>query len=163
RRGGRSGARDGREFPARTREEVPAARGVEEPALRVRGRRVRRVAAAIAIVALCMGCGGAPPTPAPPPLPPLHLAPLPDLAPAAGLSWIVIARPRDLAARADLIPALHALVPEERLATFAARNGGVSPLELEELVAATYRATTLYLARGMIDPSRVEGAFAARE
>jgi hypothetical protein len=119
------------------------------------------------VVALALACGGcavkAPPSaPLPPQPPPLQLAPVVGLAPAAGLEWVVAAAPRALTSRSELIPAIHALVPEGRFATFAAKNGGIDLRFLEELTVARYPETILYLARAPLDPARVEAAFAAQ-
>jgi hypothetical protein len=123
---------------------------------------IRRAARAIAFASIA-ACGPSEPAKAPgPTAPPLHLSPLEDLAPAAGLSWIVTARPREIAARPELAPALNMLAPAHKIAAFAERNGGVSPLDLDELVVATFTATTLYLARGAIDPARIEASFRTR-
>lgn len=123
---------------------------------------MRNVIAAAIVIALSACGGGTPaPKPAEPAPPALHLSPIDDLVPAAGLSWLVVARPREIAQRADLIPAIHELVGEDRFDAFAAHNGGVDLRELDELAVARYAGSTLYLARGRIDPARVEAAFAA--
>jgi hypothetical protein len=112
------------------------------------------------VAGLATACAGNAPARAPEPtFPPLHLAPVSDLAPAAGLRWLLAARPRELATRPDLAPALALLFPDPQVRAFAARHGGVSPLDLEELGVASYASTTLFVTRGAIDPSRVESAF----
>jgi hypothetical protein len=117
--------------------------------------------ALVALVPFLPACGGA--APAPPPIaapPALHVSPVADLVPAAHLSWLVLARPREVASRVDLIPAVHELVSEERLAAFAKRNA-VDVRAVDELAVARYAESTLYIARTRIDPLRVEAAFTA--
>ncbi len=120
-----------------------------------------------ALVALIAapGCGGkrnAPTTPAAPPPAPLHLDPATDLAAAAGLVWLVDVRPRDVFAALDLIPALSLVLPETRLDAFAKKNGGVDLRKLSQLVVATYKEASLYVARGAFDPARLEKTFEER-
>jgi len=90
------------------------------------------------------------------------IEPLVDLAPAAGLSWLVDARPRELLASPVLAPAVAVVVPAARFDRFAERNGGVDLRRIERLVVAGYPEATLLLARVDFEPGRVEGAFAAR-
>ncbi len=112
---------------------------------------------------LLVACGGrGPKAPPGPTTPPLHTTPLTDLAPAASLVWLVDVRPRDIASHAELLPAIGELMPPERLRTFAAKNGGVDLLSVEELTVAAYPETVLWLARTPFDPNAVEAAFAAR-
>src|SRR6202034_2890602 len=105
-----------------------------------------------------------PQRPAAPPItaPPLHLTPLGDLAPAAGLVWIVEARPRVFFSDPSLIAALAEVLPERDLDTAAKERGVVDAGAVDDLVAAGYPGTTLLLAHQVIDPARVEAAFAAR-
>ena len=117
------------------------------------------VAGALALF-LASACGAPPaPKPAPAATPALHVSPLGDIVPAAGLSVLLLARPRELAARADLIPAVKELASERSFDAFAERNGGVDLRKLEELAVARYGDTTLFVARTAFEPSRVEGAF----
>lgn len=116
--------------------------------------------AVAALVALAAGCGGGgaqAPKPAAA-LPALHVAPVSDVIPAAHLAWLILARPRDLAGRSDLIPAVRELVSEERLDLFAKRNG-VDLRAIDELAVARYADSTLYVARARVEPLRVEAAF----
>jgi hypothetical protein len=116
--------------------------------------------AALVVTTAC----GAPPTTPPRQLPgtPLHLRPVSDLAPAAGVVWLVDARPRDLLAIPEMAAHVRLLVPDDRFDAFAKRHGGVDLRQLSELEIVGYRAATLFLARGVFDPSKVERAFAAR-
>ena len=87
------------------------------------------------------------------------MQPLTDLAPAAGLSWLIEARPRDIADVATLLPAIQQVVPASRFDAFAARNGGIDLRAPLQLVVAGYEGSTLWLVRLPLDPARVEQAF----
>jgi hypothetical protein len=115
---------------------------------------------AVAVVAaLTAGCGAPPASrPAEQQAPAFALTPVADVIAAAGLEWIVVARPREIASRADLAPALRLVVPEARLAAFSAKNG-LDPRGIDELAIARYAETTLYVARARVDPGRVEASF----
>lgn len=118
----------------------------------------RDVLSAIAAASLA-ACGGAPPHPVPAPEIPLPLTPLTELVQAAGLGWVLVLEPQALQ---SLLPHVHKLVPEARFAMFAARHGGLDPRAEDEIVIASYPESTLVLARGAIDPAKVEAAFTAR-
>jgi hypothetical protein len=105
-----------------------------------------------------VGCGSPPPVKVASE-PPLALDPLADLAPAAGLEWILLLEPRLLP---DVLPALYAIIPEQRFALVAARHGNVDPRACDEILVASYPKTTLVLARGSVDPASVEKAFIER-
>jgi len=122
----------------------------------------RFVVRALALATLMIGCGGAPAAPPVPPLPPLHLQPTSDLAPAAGLSWLVDARPRELLADPQMAAAMRELFTDAQFDTFTRRHGGIDVRQLGELTVAAYANATLFLGHGLVDPTRVEGAFAAR-
>jgi hypothetical protein len=107
-------------------------------------------------------CGARPTAPAPPPPPAPHTEPLTDLAIAASLEWMIHLRLRDIAARAELVPAIAKVIPEARFAAFAAAHGGVDLRQAHELVAARYPGAALWLARTPFDPQRAEAAFGAR-
>jgi hypothetical protein len=116
----------------------------------------------LALLALA-ACGGrvAPAVPAPAPEP-LALGSAVDLVPAAGLVWLLDARLRELFASPALIPALALVLPASRLDAFARRHGGIDLRSASELAIAGYPEATLAVARVVLDPARVEGAFAAR-
>jgi hypothetical protein len=118
-------------------------------------------ALALALVA----CGGTPPPKAAPPGPKLHLAPTTDLAQAASIVWLIDLAPRDLVAHADLLPAIDTLLPHDRVAAFADRNG-FDPLAIDEITLASYSSevgdTMLYVARGAFEPGKLEAIFRAR-
>jgi hypothetical protein len=120
------------------------------------------LAAALATFALT-GCGAsaiAPPPRAPPV--PLRLEPACDLAPSAGLDWIVDAHPREIAELPDLIPAVALVVPEANFSAFAKAHGGVDIRQITSLCVAQYKETSLTIARTPLDPARVETAFTDR-
>lgn len=122
----------------------------------------REALALLAGMAAVAACGGAAPRGAASPSAPLALDPIVDLVPAAGLTWLVDARLRDLLGSPVLVPAIAQLVPEARFLAFARRNGGVDPRQVSELAVAGYPDATLALARTVVDPARIESAFAAR-
>ncbi len=106
---------------------------------------------------LIASCG--PPAKAPPPPPPLHLSPTTDLAPAAALTFLIDAKPRAIFSRVDAAHAIAQVAGDAQFRHFQAENAGVDLRELEELVVAKYPKTTLYLARGTLDPARIEQTF----
>lgn len=93
---------------------------------------------------------------------PLHLRPVSDLAPAAGVVWLVDARPRDLLVVPEMAAHVRIVFPDDRFEAFAKRHGGVDLRQLSELDVVGYRAATLFLARGVFDPPKVERAFTVR-
>jgi hypothetical protein len=109
------------------------------------------------------GCGPkpAPQPPAPPPVP-LHLDSACELAPSAGVEWVVDARPRAVTEIPDLIPVIGLVVPEARFATFTASHGGIDVRQITDLCIAKYKDTVLTVARSPLDPLRVERDFADR-
>lgn len=116
----------------------------------------------MALVMALAACGPSQPpaAPGPPPVP-LHLAPACDLVPAAGLEWLVEAKPRLIAQSVDLIPAIATVIPEERFALFAATHA-VDLRQIEDLCVARHRESTLSIARAPIDPNKVLGVFEER-
>ena len=99
------------------------------------------------------------PRPSPTALPPLHLAPTTDLVPAAGLTWMLDAKPRALLAHVELAQAVGLAVSDAKFRYFRDNNGGIDLRSLEELVVADYDETTLFLLRGSFDPARIERDF----
>ena len=114
-------------------------------------------ALAFAPMWLAFACGPSPKTP--PPSAPLHLSPTTDLAPAADLVWLFDAKPRAIFSRVDAAHAIAQVVDDAQFRHFQAENAGVDPRELEEFVVAKYPKTTLFLARGALDPARIEQTF----
>jgi hypothetical protein len=124
----------------------------------------RRVAGfALLLSSVALGCGSKKPAapPGPPPVP-LHLEPACSLAPAAGLSWLVEAKPRAVAEIPDLIPAIALVLPEERLGAFAKAHGGLDLRQIQDLCVAGYPKATLSIARVPIDPAKVDASFETR-
>jgi len=120
--------------------------------------------------AMAAGCGGAAPEPAPlrheERLPPLrNTERLTDLLPLAGLQWIIVARPREIASIPWLIPSIAKVVPEQNLDRFAAVTG-IDLRQIPEAAMASYRGeggeSTIYLVRHRGDPRVIERAFRQR-
>ena len=116
------------------------------------------------LVVLAIGCAdprGKPEPQAPAPAP-LHLAPLADLAPAGGLVWIADLRPRAIFSEPSLIAPLAEVLPEADLDAMARARGGVDLRAADELVVAGYDGATVLFARQVVDPGKLETAFAER-
>jgi hypothetical protein len=94
--------------------------------------------------------------------PTFGLDPIVDMVPAAGLIWLVDARPQELFHSAKLGPALAILLPDERATAFARRYGGVDPRHASQLAIAGFAKATLGLARMPVDAALLEAAFASR-
>jgi hypothetical protein len=94
--------------------------------------------------------------------PELKLDPIVDLVPAAGLVWLVEARPREMFADPVFAAALAIAAPDDRFETFARRHGNVDLRQANQLAIAGVGRATLGLATLPIAPGRVEAAFAAR-
>lgn len=110
------------------------------------------------------GCGApaAPPRPPAAPLPPLRTGDLAGLLPLAGLRWLILARPREIASTPWLIPSIARVAPEENLDRYA-RATGVDLRQIQEAAIASYDAgATVYLARHGGDPAAIERLFRAR-
>jgi hypothetical protein len=97
----------------------------------------------------------------PPPEPALGLDRMVDLVPAAGLVWLVEARPAELLRSPALGPAIALVLPDDHFEAFARRNG-VDLRQCGDLVVAGFPDSTLGLARVPIDPGHIEAAFAER-
>ena len=119
---------------------------------------LRAIALAVAAAAT-VACAG---TPAKAPELPLRLAPIAGLAPAAGLSAILVVRPKQLYADASLLLALEVLLPENEAAALRSRHGYADVRHLDEVVYASYPHAELLLARGLFDPAKAEAAFTRR-
>lgn len=102
-------------------------------------------------------CGGPrdPGTPAPKPLSPLKTDALPDLLAHAGLRWLIVLRPREIAGIPWLIPPIASVVPEANFARFAEASG-IDLRELHEAAIASYAGpegdVSIYLGRNSGDP-----------
>lgn len=125
-------------------------------------RLVKWTAAVAAATLVACGPREAPRTNVAPSAVPLHLEPACDLAPAAGLAWIVDVRPRAIADIPDLVPAIASVLPEERFERFATAHGGIDLRRAHELCVARYPQSTLSIVRVDVQPERVASAFDAR-
>jgi hypothetical protein len=122
----------------------------------------RRQALAALLGAIGVACTAKrPPAAAPAPEPALDLDPLVDLVPAAGLLWLVDARPQQIRADRSLADVLGAVAPPETLDAFAVRHG-VDIRRADQVAVSGHGQATLGLARLAVDPGRVEAAFSAR-
>ena len=118
---------------------------------------------AVATTALLLAACGPKPVATPPPPPiPLHVEPACDLAPAAGIAWLIEAKPRAIASIPDLIPAIGLVLPEPRLQLFTASHGGIDLRQIKDLCIAQYKDSQLQIADVMFDPEKVVSAFEKR-
>jgi hypothetical protein len=92
----------------------------------------------------------------------LAVDPLPELVPAAGLSWLVDLRPTEILGDPYLGPAIGLLLPASAFDAFERRHGGVDLRHAGEVTVAGFADVTLALARLAVDPPRIESAFADR-
>lgn len=128
----------------------------------------RRGFLAVAAAALA-GCAAPPPPAVPAPKAdeptPLHVAELTSLLPLAHLRWLILARPRDIAAVPWLIPGIARIAPEASLVRFQAHTG-FDLRQIPEAAVATYAdgggESTLYLLRHNGDRVAIERLFRAR-
>lgn len=93
---------------------------------------------------------------------PLKLDPIVDVIPAAGLVWLVEARPRALLEDPTLGPVVATILRPSRLQAFAEHHGGLDVRAVTQVAVASYPSAVLMVARLPFEPSRVEQAFAAR-
>lgn len=126
-------------------------------------RRRTALAVACAIAVAVSGCGGSKPPaqPAQQTAPALHQGPITDFVPAAGLRWMVVARPKELLQDATLRRGLEKLFPHERLDLFA-QNSGLDLRQLDVGCVAGFDIGTLYLAETTTAVDAAERAFLAR-
>jgi hypothetical protein len=112
------------------------------------------------VAVLVLGACGATvrPTQERPADPPLALDPLADLVSAAGLVWLVDARPSAIATNEDAAEGAAAL-PTAPLDLLARDGSGLDWHQATELVIAGFPDATLWLVRAPFDPLRVERAF----
>lgn len=86
------------------------------------------------------GCGAAPTVPKQPALPPLVVEDLASLVPFAGLSWMVLVKPRTIAQIPWLIPEIALFAPEKNLDVFV-RDVGIDLRQIPESIIARFDAT----------------------
>lgn len=113
-----------------------------------------------------VGCSAAPVVAPPQPaLPPLKTDDLPGLITAAGLSWMMLVKPRTIAEIPWLIPEIALFAPEKNLDLFA-REVGVDLRRIPEAIVARYDASLggadLQLTRHHNDAEACERLFRKR-
>lgn len=110
--------------------------------------RTTRGLALVLVLVLSAACGSstrAPPASKPAPAAaPLHRGPLTDYVAAAGLRWMLVGKPRDIAQNPAFAEALELLVPEPRLKAFTSVSG-VDLKTLGAALVAGFDFGTLYL------------------
>lgn len=121
---------------------------------------------ALAGGAALSACSSAPVVEPPkPPLPPLATDKLETLATSAGLSWVVRARPRKIAALPFLIPAIGRIVPEKNFDAFKLRTG-LDPRQVPEVLMLRYGDALMgaeaQIVRHNVDPAELERRFFER-
>ena len=114
---------------------------------------------------LTLGCGGGatppPPKSATSEAPPLHDGPLSDYVPSAGLRWMVLGRPKEIASDPVLARAIDLLLPTERLDAFS-KSSGVDLRTLDAGLVAGFDHATLYVADSRSRSTLAEERFAER-
>jgi hypothetical protein len=92
---------------------------------------------------------------------PLHEGPLVDYVPAAGLHWMLVGRPRELAETPGVTEALAPIFSSARLDAFASTTG-VDLRKTPSALVARFDYATLYLAEPTDDSYLVETLFLRR-
>jgi hypothetical protein len=92
---------------------------------------------------------------------PLRNGPLTDFVPSAGLRWMAVGRPADLANMPILRPFLADLLPSERLDAFALSTG-IDLRETPNALAAGFDYGSLYVAETPFDNRVIEKRFTDR-
>jgi hypothetical protein len=92
---------------------------------------------------------------------PLYDGPLEDYVPAAGLRWLVLARPAELASHPKLREQIERLVPESRLQRFAS-SSGVDLSTLPTALVAGFDLGVLYMGESPGELGAIELAFEER-
>lgn len=117
------------------------------------------------IGALVAACSGAPEPAKPAPLPPLVTDKLLGLATSAGLGWMVLAKPREVAAIPWLIPAIGRIVPESHFDTFRQRFG-FDARQVEQALLCGYGPALgdcdVQIVRHNVEPAALERLFLTR-
>ncbi|MEZ4374988.1 MAG: hypothetical protein R3B07_29520 [Polyangiaceae bacterium] len=93
--------------------------------------------------------------------PPLFLGAPADYVPAAGLRWLVLAKPKQLLADAKVRQALARLVPERSLGEYQL-SSGIDPARVPQAAVAGFDYSTLYIARVADEDALIEERFAKR-
>jgi hypothetical protein len=126
--------------------------------------RSAALGALLAWSSIAIACGGRSQTAAAAPAKPvaaLHQGPLTDYVAAAGLRWLVVGRPRELAENAAFVEALSPLFSQKRLQAFT-ETTGVDLRKTPSALAAGYDFGTLYIAETPSQNERVQALFAER-
>lgn len=131
----------------------------------------RELLSLISVIGGAMSLAGAgcsatvPPTPAPPKLPPLKTEDLAGLVTSAGLSWMMLVKPRAIAQIPWLIPEIALFAPEKNLNTFK-EAVGVDLRQIPESIVARFDASLgqadLQLTRHTNDAETCERLFRQR-
>jgi len=127
---------------------------------------VRLLLAVALALAASAGCASNQPAAQPskstrPEASPLHDGPLTDFVPSAGLRWMVVGRPRELATDPSLGPALALLLPKERLDAYA-QASGMDVRALPSGLIAGFDHATLYVAEERSDGLKALERFSER-
>ena len=128
----------------RTTERARVSRNEQVRSLHWRLRWWRFAAASSICVLGCTPRAAQAPAAAPP-APALHRGPPAEFVSAAGLRWLVLLKPRQLFANADLARAIQRIATPERFAAFA-QVSGVDLRELPDAAIAGWPYSTMYLA-----------------
>jgi hypothetical protein len=125
---------------------------------------VRRLGAA-ALCLVAVACGASSPASKPPesskPVPALHDGPLTDYVAAAGLRWMVVGRPKAIAADSGLGDSLELLLPSKRLDAFA-KSSGVELRTADVALAAGFDFGNLYMVEAPGSVKAVQARFTER-
>jgi hypothetical protein len=92
---------------------------------------------------------------------PLRAGPLTEFVPAAGLRWMAVGKPSELAGTPALKPLIADLLPKNRLDAFALYTG-IDLREIPSAVAAGFDLSTLYLAETPFENRLIETRFVDR-
>jgi hypothetical protein len=95
------------------------------------------------------------------PVAPLHRGPLTDYVAAAGLRWLIIGRPKELADNPAFVESLSPLFSQKRLQAFT-QTTGVDLRETPSALAAGFDFGTLYMAETPRQNARVQALFTER-
>jgi hypothetical protein len=122
--------------------------------------------ALLSVIALAIGCGrgeqAVPAASAQAPRPPaLHDGPLTDYVAAAGLRWLIVGRPMDLAEDSAFVETLSPLFPPQRLQAFT-ETTGVDLRKTPSALVAGFDFGTLYVAETPRQNEKVQALFTER-
>ena len=128
-------------------------------------RRGALAVLAVGFAEVFWGCASAPPPPPSAPLPPLLTSRLADLCTGAGLLWLILVKPREIAQIPWLIPDIGLFASEARLDAFQ-KDAGFDLRQIPEALLARFDETLgdadLQLARHNADPDAITRLFGQR-